>query len=241
MDTTQVLGLLQNKEKNVGEEERAISALVGGVMLAQALFGKKNPLKIAAGGYMLYRGLSGHCPAYSALEKLKNTEPQNITIRTTLTVDKPVEEVYAFWRQLENLPLFMKHLHSVEVTGEVTSTWRANVPGGFGVIEWESTIVLDHENERIGWRSDAGALIENAGTVRFKEVGKSQTELEVLISYHAPAGKIGEMVGRLLNPVFERMVMEDVTNFKYFIETGEIPALETPSSATESFVQRLLS
>lgn len=223
--------LSNQPDQNVSESERMISAVAGAGLLTSALFGKAKPLKMLAGGFLLYRSATGNCPAKTALSNLDiSNHSRNITIKTTLTVNKPIEQVYRFWRKLENLPLFMKHLESVTVTGETTSRWKARIPGGLGTIDWDSTIFLDEPNERIGWRSNEGADIENAGTVHFKDGGKFGTEIHAIISYHAPAGIIGEGLGRLLNPVFETMVLEDIRNFKRYIETGEIPTIEGQSS-----------
>jgi len=221
-----------SQKKNVSKPERILSSLAGGALLANGLIGKKSPLKILAGGFLLYRGLTGNCPAYSAAAKLNIRHPKNITIKTSLTVNKPIAEVYAFWRNLENLPLFMKHLESVQVTDRITSIWRAKVPGRLGTVEWKSSLFLDQENERIGWRSDEGADIMNSGTVHFKDGGKFGTEIHAIISYHAPAGILGEGIGRLLNPIFEGMVQEDIKNFKRYIETGEIPTIEGQPSGS---------
>lgn len=63
-------GLTQTDKLNVGEGERVVSLLVGGLL---ALFGLgRLPLSALAlalgGGYLVYRGLTGHCPAYNALD-----------------------------------------------------------------------------------------------------------------------------------------------------------------------------
>jgi uncharacterized membrane protein len=39
--------------------------------------------------------------------------------------DKSPEDLYAFWRDFKNLPLFMKNLESVRVLDEVKSHWVA--------------------------------------------------------------------------------------------------------------------
>lgn len=58
----------------------------------------------------------------------------------------------------------------------------------------------------------------NSGNVTFTEKGTGQTELHAVISYEAPGGIIGEKVGKLLNPIFEKMVRSDIENFKSYIE-----------------------
>lgn len=225
MDITNVLKQITSSEVNVNNEERMVSSVAGGLILAQALMGNRNPIKIAASGYLLYRGLTGHCAAKAKINKIKNTDSKDIRIKTSLTVHKPVAEVYASWRELENLPDFMTHLEEVTVTGTKTSVWKAAIPGGLGTVEWEATIVEDLPNERISWRSNEGASIQNEGTVNFHAEGRFITEIEVELSYRAPAGKIGEGIARLLNPVFERMILQDISNFTEYIETGSIHAM----------------
>jgi uncharacterized membrane protein len=213
---------------NVTVPERVVSVLAGTFLLYRAL--KKRNLGIingAAAGFLLYRGLSGNCPAYGAMGKKKLADPvKNINIRTTVTVNKPRHEVYAFWRKLDNLPLFMKHLHSVEVLDDKQSQWKARIPGGFGTIQWKAEITKDEDESLLGWNSLPGATIENAGKVMFKDAGENGTEIHAVISYRAPLGAVGEGVARLLNQVFEDMVKEDIRNFKRYIETGEIPTIE---------------
>jgi len=211
------------QKKNVSDSERILSGLAGGALLAHGLFGKKSPFKILAGGFLLYRGATGNCPAYAAVSRLDTDRHlKNSIINTSLIVNKPVSEVYDFWRNLENLPLFMKHLESVKVTDRITSIWKVKVPGGLGTVEWKSTLFLDQENERIGWRSDEGSDITNSGMIHFKDIGKFGTEIHAIISYHAPAGIVGEAIGKLLNPMLERIVLEDIRNFKHYIENGEL-------------------
>ena len=72
MDAMQLLKLFKDQEVNVRDEERMLSAFTGGVMLAESLLGKKKPLKMLTGAFLLYRGLSGHCPAYSVLRKFNS-------------------------------------------------------------------------------------------------------------------------------------------------------------------------
>src|SRR6187402_2226720 len=52
-------------------------------------------LKLGAGGYLVNRGISGHCELYSQAGKL-STAPVNVNIRSSFTIDKPRQEVYQF-------------------------------------------------------------------------------------------------------------------------------------------------
>lgn len=212
---------------NLGITERVISALGGSFLLYDALSRREKSFsKIIAGGYLLFRGASGHCFIYDAGLNDKTKEKGKIKIDTHLTVNKPRNEVYSFWRELENLPLFMKHLENVTTFDDKTSEWTAKVPGDMGTITWRSEIVNDEEDEKISWKSLPDSTIENEGTVHFRDAGKFGTEIHVIINYRAPMGTPGEGVAKMLNPAFEEMVQEDVKNFRRFMETGELPTTE---------------
>ncbi len=119
---------------NVGDTERVISGIAGGYLLYRGLSGiGEHPvgglLKTLIGGFLLYRGASGTCPVYTALGKTEGVNrTKALTVRSSIVVDKPREEVYAFWRKLENLPLFMKHLIRVQEHDDIRSTWSADLP-----------------------------------------------------------------------------------------------------------------
>ncbi|RYY84897.1 MAG: DUF2892 domain-containing protein [Chitinophagaceae bacterium] len=211
---------------NVGQTERLFSTAMGAFLLSSGLSNLfRHPVnglvKTAIGGYLLYRGTSGNCPLYTAIGKQAGVERTDaINIRTNLIVNKPKDEVYRFWRKLENLPLFMKHLASVTEIDEKHSHWEAVIPGGIGKIKWNAEIVKEEEGYMIGWQSIPNATIANAGKVVFHDaLGGQGTELEVIISYHAPAGELGAGIAKALNPVFERIIRADVMNFKEYIET----------------------
>ncbi len=78
------------------------------------------------------------------------------------TVRKSPQEVYAFWRQLDNLPAFMAHLEDVQVKDAKTSRWRATAPFG-KTVEWDAEVIEDVPGERISWRSLDGADVDNHG------------------------------------------------------------------------------
>ncbi|MEL1245341.1 SRPBCC family protein [Flavobacterium sp. DGU11] len=209
---------------NVSKTERILMVAAGSYLLYRALT-KKNDKKVMEGvaaGTMLFRGVSGYCPAYDLIERTGKLNGNNISITTSLTVNKPVAEVYNAWRKLENLPLFMSHLHSVMVIDNYTSEWKARVPGGLGTISFKAEILMDEPNRLLSWHSMPGSTVNNSGKVKFTDNGTS-TDIEVTISYHAPLGKAGELAAGLLSPVFEKMVRNDIENFKKYIEVGTAP------------------
>ena len=140
----------------------------------------------------------------------------------TVTVNKPREEVFAFWRNFENLPRFMKHLESVAVHDQKLSHWVAKAPAGTSV-EWDAEIIDEREPEFISWRSLPDAVVPNAGTVRFKQApGNRGTEVHVSFEYLIPGGAVGAAFAKLLGEEPELQVREDMRRFKQVLETGEV-------------------
>jgi len=225
----QSASILPGKDQNVNETERIVSIAAGSFLLFQTLSGRKNPVQALAAGYLLFRGTTGYCPLYSALQ-VNKPRTGNIEVKSYITVNKPREEVYAFWRKLENLPLFMKHLERVTLLDERHAEWKAKIPGHLGTITWKSEIVTDTINEAIAWRSLPGSQINNSGIVQFLDAGKFGTEVHVELTYHAPAGVIGASIGKLLNPTLEALIHEDIKDFRKHLETGEIPTYKGQST-----------
>lgn len=207
---------------NVSTIERALMVAAGGYLLYSGLSGRnKSAAKSVTAAAMLARGISGYCPAYDAADKLSNAKNSNVNIRTSINIDKPVDEVYDFWRKLENLPKFMAHLKIVEETSETKSHWTAKGPAGIGTISWDAEILTDEPGKVLSWRSLPGSTIDNAGKVAFRKNGEGGTELDVMITYRAPMGVAGESAAKLLNPYFENMVTSDIENLKTYLETGK--------------------
>jgi uncharacterized membrane protein len=230
---------------NIGTGERIASVLGG---LALASLGVRNMKKgkgialLFGGGYLLTRGLVGYCAVNHALHR--NTVSKNasaIQVSRAFTINKPRAEVYAYWRKLENLPRFMKHLSEVKETDATHSHWTAVIPRGLGTVSWEAEIVEDRADEYIFWQSLPGSTIDNAGEVTFKDApGQRGTEVHAIISYRLPAGDVGALAAKLINPVVELLIQEDLRRFKNILETGEIPTAEGPSGRLQDKVRSKL-
>lgn len=208
---------------NLTWPERYVS-LAAGIKLS--LSGLKNIfssplssiLKLGAGGYLLNRGVTGHCELYSKIGK-KTIDPVNVNIKSSFTINKPRVEIYNFWRKLDNLPLFMSHLESVDVLDNEKSHWVLKLPTGVATVSWDAEIVADVPGELIGWSSLPGSIIDNAGKVRFRDsLNNNGTLVDVDISYQPPAGGVGASLAHIINPVLKNMLDNDVQNFKQYMD-----------------------
>lgn len=203
-----------------------VASVAGGIMLIGSAFNKNSSrrfLKAAVGCYLAYKGIAGKrsfSEMYHSFEKVATG--RSLNIRVSMVVNKPREEVYAMWRNLSNLPLFMRHLQRVEEQDELFSNWVMELPGKIGTLQWHAEIVKERYGEMIAWQSLPGSSIDNAGKVGFRDsLGGQGTTVDVVLTYHAPLGRAGEQIARLFTPVFKRMIEEEIRGFKDFVETTD--------------------
>ena len=209
-----------DRTANVSDEGRVVSAFAGSLLLYfVAKKHKFDSLLLLGGSYLLYRAISGHCPVSSLMgrERHASSSGSNINIRTHVIVNKARSEVYAFWRRLENWPLFMRHLENVDELDNTTSAWRLKLPG-MGEVRWEARIVKEEKDSELSWHSVPEAPIESTAKINFSDTPGNATRIDVMLSYRAPEGAIGERLSRLLTPVFRERVEEDIRNFKHYFE-----------------------
>jgi uncharacterized membrane protein len=220
-------------EVNVGDVERWACALGGGGLAAYGLTrGTLGGLFLAAlGGGLLYRGLSGHCPMYGSLG-INTCVPHGLQasiaagcgarVDMTMTINRSPQELWRFWRNLENLPRVMSHLERVENRGNKRSHWVARGPMGLSA-EWDAEIITERENELIGWRSLPGSQVDAAGSVHFRPApGGRGTEVRVELKYDPPGGRLTHWFASLFGEDAGRQIDEDLRRFKQKMETGEV-------------------
>jgi uncharacterized membrane protein len=153
---------------------------------------------------------------------------RRLRVWQSTTINLPIDQVYEFWRNLENLPRFVRHLESVQRLDDRRSHWRATGPGGISV-EWDSESLEELQEERIVWRSVEGSVVQTGGTVRFgRAPGARGTEIHVRLHYTPPAGVIGQGIAWLFSEALEEEIHEDLHRCKQLLETGEIPLTEGP-------------
>jgi uncharacterized membrane protein len=194
-----------------------VASLIGGGALAFFGIARRSlpgAAVAAGGGFLIYHGLSGR------------KRVPSVHVHVSYTINQPVEQVWKFWRNLENLPRFMSHLESVRPTSPRYSYWTARSPLG-NRVSWHAEIIDERENHYLVWQSLPGSDIENVGSVELRPApGNRGTEIHVTTDYRPPGGKLAEAVASLFGGLLQQQVREDVRHFKQLMEAGEIPTTE---------------
>jgi uncharacterized membrane protein len=153
---------------------------------------------------------------------------RDVHVSKAITINRPIEQVYAYWRSFENLPRFMRKLQSVEQLDSRRSRWRAKGPAGMR-LKWDSEITDEREGERIAWRSLPGGDVDHRGVVQFRPApGARGTEVHAELDYRPPAGALGRTIGWIFGTNPEQQLSEDLRRFKQLLEVGEITVSDGP-------------
>jgi len=221
----------QDSPQNMSPTERLVFGTLGAGLVA---IGMKRSGALGAGlgvlGAAFIAGSAlGKSPYNSAL-RIRRTSENGIHVQKAVTIGKPATEVYAFWRQLENLPQFMTHLESVTQLDQRTSHWIAKAPAGTSV-EWDAEITQDIPNKLIAWCSVEGSSIPNEGHVEFVEApGGRGTEVRVDLQYHPPGGTLGAGFARFFGEEPGQQIQDDLMRLKRLMEVGQEPTTEGQTS-----------
>ncbi|GGE02434.1 hypothetical protein GCM10011515_22600 [Tsuneonella deserti] len=151
----------------------------------------------------------------------KTADPDRALLEEAVTIRRPANELYAFWRQQENLAGVMENVVSIEKLDDKRSRWTVKAPAGREV-SWESVITNDIPDRELTWQSAEGADIANSGRVRFEEAGERGTVVRATIAYDPPAGIVGQLVAKLFQREPRIQTRRDLHRFKQLMETGEI-------------------
>lgn len=203
---------------------RVAGDLIDLALLGEGLFSPQTQHGRLAGAAAAVLGVTA-VDAVSAAHTMREAKCGGLEGRMqateSVTINRPPSEVYDFWRDLENLPRFMRHLESVRVTNG-KSKWRARGPAGM-TIEWDAEVVRDEPQRSIAWRSLRGAMVPNRGTVVFRSApGGRGTEVLVELSYEPPAGAVGKAFAKLFGEEPSQQISSDLRRLKQVLETGEI-------------------
>lgn len=228
---------------NVGKGER-LASLLGGAGLAVLGARQKGiggALLGLAGAALLHRGATGHCYVYQALDldTASRTpargleaghDDAGVSVNASVTVDRPPDEVYALWRDVERAPRYMDRISRVEALDETRSRWTATGPMGRSWT-WESEVVEDRPGELIAWESLPGAELPNRGWVQFTPAGSDgrQTEVRYFVEFDPPGGVIGDAIASAFHDAPRDMIRGDLRRFRQYAESAAAAASDAPT------------
>lgn len=219
--------------RNINDIERWVSIGAGLGLATYGLMRHRGVARWALTGFgalLVRRGASAHCETYELFGINTAGTGQDtrralggsggVLVDERVTINQPIEILYRFWRNLENLPRFMRHLQSVERVTDTLSRWRAYGPAGT-TVEWNAEIINEVPNQVIGWQSIEGSDVVSAGSVNFDSAGAGGgTHVRVRLQYNPPGGKVGAAIVKMLGQDPATEIRDDLQRFKQLVEQG---------------------
>ena len=149
------------------------------------------------------------------------------THQAGVTVDAPVNKVYALFTHFNDFPKFMSFVKEVTYNDDQSSHWVAEIAGSH---EWDAVNENWIPDRQVGWRSTNG--LENFGQVTFEPIGSNQTRVNVAINYNPPAGILGDAGEKLgVGARFQSALEHDLNHFAQLVEQAPPGALDPNSSS----------
>ena len=151
----------------------------------------------------------------------KDTHPHRALLAESVTINRPAQDLYAFWRDPENLVEVMENVVSIVRVDADRSRWTVKAPGGHEM-SWEAVVTKDVPGQAITWQSAEGGDIANSGRIEFNDAGNRGTVVRAIIAYDPPGGTVGKLVAKLFQREPRIQTRRDLHRFKQLMETGEI-------------------
>jgi uncharacterized membrane protein len=242
-EITSGVAILANGRSAAGVRSRVAGDVMDLGLLACALAARPGSRGRLTGAASMVLGVT----ALDVLaNQLMNRQPrgthwQDGTVHLTksITINRGPDELYTFWRQLENLPRALSHLQSVQVLDDRRSHWVARLAGA-STLEWDAEINIDVPHERHRWPSLEGSDVAHEGSVTFHALpGGRGTVVTVTIGVKAEGAALKTMEG-LLGALPELMLANDLRKLKQMMEAGEVATTEGQPSGRRSMISRHL-
>jgi uncharacterized membrane protein len=205
---------------------------MGGVvvlLLALRKWDRWSLLGALPGAYLLKRGVTGFCDITHALG-LDQPEPAGSSygvVEKSVTINRPVGQVYATFRNFGALPALMKHLNAAEPLNQSETEWRLDVDAPLPLFrEWRFEIVQELKEELIQWRSRPDSTVDFRGSLRFERHPQDRgTEVKLTVAYR-PRLPFFAWAAKRRVPVTAQEIKEELMRVKQHLEAGEISRTE---------------
>ena len=153
---------------------------------------------------------------YATKERLSGSHGVNIS--EGIRIERAVEDVFDFWRDLPNLPRFMEYVDRIDLRGNGRSHWTIKGPGGV-TLEWDAQIINEQRPHLLAWESVGTPDVVSAGSAKFTPLSADATDVEVRLQYDPPAGKVGAGMAAIVGLSPAKVLRDDLHRLKQLLES----------------------
>jgi uncharacterized membrane protein len=141
-------------------------------------------------------------------------------IEARVTIQRPIEVVFSFYRDFKNLPSFLGDVMAIEQIGPTTSRWIMQGPLGFRA-SWRITVTEERTNELIRYETVSLPRLRTYWEIHFAR-GSEAGETEVREVMKMPLGSLGRAALALIGKFPAEEVVSNLLRLKQLMETGRV-------------------
>lgn len=142
------------------------------------------------------------------------------TVEGRVTIQRPVEEVFGFYRNFKNLPSFLGDVMAIDEISPATSRWTIQGPLGIQA-NWRIRVTEERINELIRYETVSPAVLRTYWEIYFS-AGSTAGETEVHEVMKAPLGRLGRAALALMGKFPAEEVSSNLHRLKEVMETGRV-------------------
>lgn len=216
MDQTRQAVMGQRPNSRIPTAMRGLMAASGGSL---AFYGRRRKNLVGTALSVAGLGLVASGVAAIPIRRLLNRRHmgEGIEIDKTIEIDAPVDEVFRFLSEYENLPRFLSHVRAINMLDNGRAHWRVGDPET-NLLEWDTITTSQIPNEQISWRSTADSAIRASGSIRLRRFGRDGTRLALHLAYAAP-GALSAQAANILGEYPMQQLDEDLLRLRKLIES----------------------
>ena len=140
-------------------------------------------------------------------------------IEASVTIGRPVEQVFNFYRDFKNLPTFLGDVMHIEETGPATSRWTIQGPLGIRA-HWTIRVTEERANELICYETVTAPGLRTYWEIYFATPRNGETEVREVMK--APLGRLGRTALALIGKFPAEEISANLHRLKQVLETGKV-------------------
>jgi uncharacterized membrane protein len=203
----------------------AVAAL-GGALIGLSRRGRGSSLVRLAGFALV--GAAAR-PFVTAAITRAGARRRNIAFSSSVEIERPIADVFAFFKDFENFPRVVGAVRSVVDYQDGRSHWEVYTPSG-SVLAWDAVVTKYVPNSVIAWESVVRSLVESAGVARFTALSPTRTRVDLSVTHHPLHTTLKDAVRALVAADPRKTVSANLDHIRFYLESAPV---KTPEATPE--------
>ena len=154
------------------------------------------------------------------MERASSLSRNKNTIEARVTIHRPIDAVFSFYRDFTNLPRFLGDVMAIEPVGPATYRWTIQGPIGIRA-DWRIRVTEVRTNELIRYETITLPALRTCWEIHFAPASDAG-DTEVTEVMKTPLGRLGRAALALIGKFPAEEVAANLRRLKEVMETGKV-------------------